>query len=65
MSSHSHNPCGRVAIMRLALVALLCSVGRFAAAQDQPPPKWELFGGYSFFYPGGDVHGIPPGGVLP
>jgi hypothetical protein len=65
MSSHSHNPCGRVAIMRLALVALLCSVGTFAAAQDQPPPKWELFGGYSFFYPGADVHGLLPGGVVP
>ena len=65
MSSHSHNPCGRVAIMRLALVALLCSVGTFAAAQDQPPPKWELFGGYSFFHAGADVHGVLPGGVSP
>jgi outer membrane protein OmpA-like peptidoglycan-associated protein len=51
--------------MRLALVALLCSVGTFAAAQDQPPPKWELFGGYSFFHAGADVHGVLPGGVSP
>ena len=64
MSSH-YNPCGRVTIMRLALVALLCSAGTFAAAQDEPPPKWELFGGYSFFYPGADVHGMLPGGVDP
>src|ERR1039458_6127089 len=65
MSSHSHNPCGRVAVMRLAVVAVLCSVGTLAAAQDQPAPKWELFGGYSFVYPGADVHGLLPGGVLP
>jgi len=65
MSSHSHNPCGRVAVMRLAVVAILCSIGTFAAAQDQPPPKWELFGGYSFFHAGADVHGVLPGGVSP
>jgi len=65
MSSHSHNACGRVAVMRLAVVAILCSVGTLAAAQDQPAPKWELFGGYSFVYPGADVHGVLPLGVLP
>src|ERR1039458_6759052 len=65
MSSHSHKPCGRRAVMLLAVVAVLCSVGTFAAAQDQPAPKWELFGGYSFVYPGADVHGLLPGGVLP
>jgi outer membrane protein OmpA-like peptidoglycan-associated protein len=65
MSSHSHNSCGRVAVMLLAVVAVLCSVGTFAAAQDQPAPKWELFGGYSFFHPGADVHGLLPAGVLP
>ncbi|HXM23938.1 MAG TPA: outer membrane beta-barrel protein, partial [Terriglobales bacterium] len=65
MLSRSQNPCGRVAVMRLAVVAILCSVGTLAAAQDQPAPKWELFGGYSFFYPGTDVHGRLPGGVLP
>lgn len=64
MSSHSHKPCGRVAVMRLAVVAILCSVGTLAAAQDQPAPKWELFGGYSFFSPGADVNGTLPGGVL-
>src|ERR1035437_3770055 len=65
MSSHSHKPCGRRAVMLLAVVAVLCSVGTLAAAQDQPAPKWELFGGYSFFHPGADVHGVLPLGVSP
>jgi outer membrane protein OmpA-like peptidoglycan-associated protein len=51
--------------MRLAVVGVLCCVGTLAAAQDQPAPKWELFGGYSFFHPGADVHGVLPGGLLP
>jgi len=36
-----------------------------AAAQDQPAPKWELYGGYSFFYPHADLHGQLPGALLP
>ncbi|MGA9646433.1 MAG: OmpA family protein, partial [Candidatus Korobacteraceae bacterium] len=65
MSSHSHNPRGRVAVMLLAVAGVLCSVGTLAAAQDQPAPKWELYGGYSAFYPGCDLHGLLPGGVAP
>ncbi len=65
MSRHSQNPCGRVAVMLLAMVAVLCSVGTLAAAQDQPAPKWEFYGGYDVFYPGCDVHGLLPGGVAP
>src|ERR1017187_5458552 len=65
MSSHSHNPCGQVAVMLLAIIAVLCSVGTLAAAQDQPAPKWELYGGYSAFYAGCDLHGLLPGGVVP
>jgi outer membrane protein OmpA-like peptidoglycan-associated protein len=65
MSSHSHKPRGRVAVMRLAMVAVLCSVGTFAAAQAPPPPKWEVYGGYSAFYPGCDIHGLLPGAVTP
>jgi outer membrane protein OmpA-like peptidoglycan-associated protein len=65
MSSHSHKSCGRVAMMRLAMVVVLCSVGTAAAAQEPPPPKWELYGGYSAFYPGCDIHGLLPGGVAP
>jgi outer membrane protein OmpA-like peptidoglycan-associated protein len=65
MSSHSKKSCGCIALMRLAVVALLCGVGTLAAAQEQPAPKWELFGGYSFFDPGANVHGTFPGGLLP
>ena len=36
-----------------------------AAAQEQPPPKWELFGGYSIFDPGANVNGQLPGALLP
>ena len=63
MSSHFQHSCGRVAAM--AVLAVLCSIPTLAAAQDQPPPKWELFAGYSFIYPHADVHGLLPGGVLP
>jgi len=51
--------------MLWAMIALLCSVGTLAAAQDQPAPKWELYGGYSAFYPGCDVHGLLPGALTP
>jgi len=47
------------------VIAFLCGVGTFAVAQEQPTPKWEVFGGYSFFYPGTDVHGLLPGGLVP
>lgn len=65
MSSQSHNPRGRVAATLLAIIGAWCGVALPAAAQDQPEPKWELFGGYSFVYPGADVHGLLPGGLLP
>ena len=65
MSSHSHNSCGRVAFMLLAVAAVLGSVGGRAAVQDPPAPKWELYGGYSAFYPGCNVYGLLPGGVVP
>jgi len=65
MSSHSQSHRGLVAVTLLAAFAVLCGAGTLAAAQDQPPPKWELFGGYSFFYPGADVNGVLPGGLIP
>src|ERR1700734_3449010 len=65
MLSRSQNLCGRVALMRSAVLTVHCSMGTFAAAQDQHPPKWELFGGYSYFYPGAGLHGMLPGGLLP
>jgi len=64
MSSRSHNPRGFVAVVRFAVVAVLFGLGRLAAAQDQPAPKWELYGGYSAFYPGCDLHVLLPGGVV-
>lgn len=65
MSSRSQSHCDPSASVRLAVLAVLCSVGTFAAAQDQPAPKWELFGGYSFLYPNSNLHGMLPGGLLP
>ena len=65
MSSHCHNSYGRVAVLLLAVVAGLGGLGRLAAAQDQHAPKWELYGGYSAFYPGCNVYGLLPGGTLP
>ena len=53
-----------VALLGVVL-ALLCGSGPFAAAQDQPAPKWEFSGQYSFFYPGADVHGVLPLGLFP
>src|ERR1700727_2898357 len=65
MLSRSQNLWRRAAFMQLAVLIVLCSIGPFAAAQDQHPPKWELFGGYSYFDPGAGVHGMLPGGLLP
>jgi outer membrane protein OmpA-like peptidoglycan-associated protein len=65
MFPHPHRRRGLVAIILLAAVALLCSLSTVAAAQDQAAPRWELFGGYSFFHPGADVHGVLPLGLLP
>jgi outer membrane protein OmpA-like peptidoglycan-associated protein/opacity protein-like surface antigen len=48
-----------------AMIAVLFTFATRAAAQDQPVPKWELFGGYSFFQPGADVHGELPGALFP
>ena len=56
-----------VKLMRSAMVGVVCGAAVMAAAQGKKheTPKWELYGGYSFFYPGGDVHGVQPGGILP
>ena len=52
MSSQSKSHPGRVLAMLPAMIAVLCTFATRAAAQDQPAPKWELYGGYSLFYPG-------------
>ena len=61
MSFHVKNHLGRV----LSTLVVLCASGTLAVAQEQPAPKWELFGGYSFLYPGADVHGTLPPGSIP
>ena len=65
MSYHSKGRLGRVLAMLPATIAVLCAFGALAAAQDQPAPKWELYGGYSFWYPGADVTGFLPLGTVP
>ncbi len=65
MSSHSHSHRSPVGIVLLAAFAVLCSIATFAAGQEPPAPKWEFYGGYSFFHPGADVHGVLPLGLLP
>jgi len=65
MSSHSIGHLGRVLATLSATAAVLCAFGTLAVAQEQPAPKWELYGGYSFLYPGADVHGVLPLGLVP
>jgi len=65
MSSHSKGHFARVLATLAAMIALLCALASPAVAQNQPAPKWELYGGYSFFHPGADVHGQLPGALLP
>jgi len=65
MSFQSKSHPGRVLAMVPAMIAVLCTFATLAAAQDQPAPKWELYGGYSLFHPGADVHGQLPGALLP
>jgi outer membrane protein OmpA-like peptidoglycan-associated protein len=65
MSSQLKSHPGRVLAMLPAMIAVLSMFATLAAAQDQPVPKVELFGGYSFFHPGADVHGQLPGALSP
>lgn len=65
MSSHLKPRLARVLTVLLATIAVLFAFATVATAQEQPAPKWELYGGYSFFHPGADVHGQLPGALLP
>jgi outer membrane protein OmpA-like peptidoglycan-associated protein/opacity protein-like surface antigen len=65
MSSQSKSHPGRVLAILPAMIAVLFAFATLAAAQDQPAPKWELYGGYSFFHAGADVHGQLPGALSP
>ena len=58
MSSHSRSHRSSVAIMRLAAIVILCGISTLMAAQEPLAPQWEFYGGYSFFHPGADVHGL-------
>lgn len=64
MTSHLHSHRGRLGLLFLViLIALLLPT--FAASQDQPTPKVEIFGGYSYFNACSNLHAIRPGAVLP
>ena len=65
MSSDSHGPRGSVVVMLLAAIAFAIGIAPLALSQEPPGPKWELYGGYSFFHPGADIHGVLPLGLLP
>jgi len=65
MSSQSKRHPVRVLMLLPAVITVLFTFSTLAAAQEQPAPKWELFGGYSAFDPGTTIHGQLPGAVLP
>ena len=81
MSPYLRSARGPVTAMLVASFAVLCSAGTPAQAQDQTSvsapaahpiasqdplfPRWEIFGGYSFLYPGSNLHYINPGATLP
>jgi outer membrane protein OmpA-like peptidoglycan-associated protein/opacity protein-like surface antigen len=65
MSSKSKIGLAYVFGVLLVMAAALSMLGAMASAQEQPAPKWELYGGYSFFHPGADIHGFLPGGIVP
>jgi outer membrane protein OmpA-like peptidoglycan-associated protein/opacity protein-like surface antigen len=65
MLSHLKGRLARQLTMLAAMIAVLLMFATLAAAQDQPPPKWELFGGYSVFDPGATITGQLPGALLP
>jgi outer membrane protein OmpA-like peptidoglycan-associated protein len=65
MSSQSHGRRTSVAVVLLGAFTVLLNLATVVTAQEQPAPKWEIFGGYSFFHPGADVHGLLPLGLLP
>jgi outer membrane protein OmpA-like peptidoglycan-associated protein len=65
MSSQLKRHHGRALALLTAMIVVVFVFASRAAAQDPPAPKVELFGGYSFFHPGADVHGQLPGALAP
>ena len=62
MSSKTKIGLVHVFAVLAVMAAGLSMLAAVAAAQEQPAPKWELYGGYSFFHPGADIHGVLPVG---
>ena len=65
MTSHLKGRLGRVLSLVPAMIAVLGLFAIRGAAQEPPAPKWELYGGYSFFHAGADIHGQLPGALFP
>jgi len=65
MYSQSKSGLGRLVAVLPAMIIFACAFATFAAAQDRPVPKWEIYGGYSVFDPAADVHGQRPAALLP
>src|SRR5271154_5581932 len=72
MSIYSKTLVGRTLVMLMGMTAILLMLGDLASAQGQSTdpdrpnaPKWELYGGYSVFYPGATVTGQLPLGIAP
>jgi outer membrane protein OmpA-like peptidoglycan-associated protein len=65
MLSHLKGHLARRLAMLAALIAFLFTFAALARAQEQSPPKWEVFGGYSVFDPGATITGQLPGALLP
>src|SRR5947209_9378755 len=65
MSSQSRRQYGRAFAMLAAVALLLCTFTTLAAAQDQPVQKWEIYAGYSFFYPNPTVNVQLPSALSP
>lgn len=65
MSYFSKGNLRRVLTLISATIVVLSVFATLAVAQQGPAPKVEIFGGYSFWYPGANVHGTLPGALLP
>ena len=65
MSSQSRRQYGRAFAMLAAVALLLCTFTTLAAAQDEPVQKWEIYAGYSFFYPNTTVNVQLPSALSP
>src|SRR3954468_3030307 len=60
-----HSSRRRVAAVISIVTVAVLFYSTFAAAQDQPAPKWEVFAGYSYFDSCSNLRAIRPGATLP